>query len=128
MDSVVPTREPRSDSADGPCSAVADGERDPLLKGLRFGYADRPGPRRAHHWGSASQSATAPNAEFPSACHVDSHAPLLGHAERVEVEIETLRVHLDYLRAKAALWDARGGECRRPSIRSRPQGNLVGVT
>ena len=32
---------------------------------------------------------------------------LLGHAERVEVEIETLRVHLDYLRAKAALWDAR---------------------
>src|ERR1700684_1330762 len=32
---------------------------------------------------------------------------LLRHAERVEVEIETLRVHLDYLRAKAALWDAR---------------------
>src|SRR6202451_1466267 len=32
---------------------------------------------------------------------------LLVHAERVEVEIETLRTHLDYLRAKAALWDAR---------------------
>jgi DNA-binding transcriptional MerR regulator len=32
---------------------------------------------------------------------------LLRHAERVETEIETLRVHLDYLRAKAALWDAR---------------------
>jgi hypothetical protein len=32
---------------------------------------------------------------------------LLRHAERVEVEIETLRVHLDYLRAKAVLWDAR---------------------
>ena len=32
---------------------------------------------------------------------------LLGHAARVEVEIETLRVHLDYLQAKAALWDAR---------------------
>lgn len=32
---------------------------------------------------------------------------LLRHAERVEAEIETLRVHLDYLRAKAALWDAR---------------------
>jgi MerR family copper efflux transcriptional regulator len=32
---------------------------------------------------------------------------LLRHAERVESEIETLRVHLDYLRAKAALWDAR---------------------
>jgi DNA-binding transcriptional MerR regulator len=32
---------------------------------------------------------------------------LLRHAERVEGEIETLRIHLDYLRAKAALWDAR---------------------
>jgi len=32
---------------------------------------------------------------------------LLRHAERVEAEIKTLRVHLDYLRAKAALWDAR---------------------
>jgi MerR family transcriptional regulator, copper efflux regulator len=32
---------------------------------------------------------------------------LLRHAERVETEIETRRVHLDYLRAKAMLWDAR---------------------
>jgi MerR family copper efflux transcriptional regulator len=32
---------------------------------------------------------------------------LLRHAERVRTEIETLRIHLDYLRAKAALWDAR---------------------
>jgi MerR family transcriptional regulator, copper efflux regulator len=32
---------------------------------------------------------------------------LLRHAERVEGEIETLRIHLEYLRAKAALWDAR---------------------
>ncbi len=32
---------------------------------------------------------------------------LLRHAERVVAEIETLRTHLDYLRAKAALWDAR---------------------
>jgi MerR family transcriptional regulator, copper efflux regulator len=32
---------------------------------------------------------------------------LLRHAERVEAEIKTLRIHLDYLRAKAALWDAR---------------------
>src|ERR1700685_1738384 len=32
---------------------------------------------------------------------------LLKHAERVEAEIETLHIHLDYLRAKAALWDAR---------------------
>jgi MerR family copper efflux transcriptional regulator len=32
---------------------------------------------------------------------------LLRHVERIEGEIETLRTHLDYLRAKAALWDAR---------------------
>src|SRR5580658_6613988 len=32
---------------------------------------------------------------------------LLRHVERVEAEIATLRVHLEYLRAKATLWDAR---------------------
>ena len=32
---------------------------------------------------------------------------LLRHAVRVESEIETLRTHLGYLRAKAGLWDAR---------------------
>ncbi|HXR45699.1 MAG TPA: hypothetical protein VN759_12865, partial [Pseudolysinimonas sp.] len=32
---------------------------------------------------------------------------LLRHATRIEAEIETLGVHLGYLRAKAALWDAR---------------------
>lgn len=32
---------------------------------------------------------------------------LLRHAERVEEQIATLHVHLDYLRVKAALWDAR---------------------
>ncbi|MBQ9918169.1 MerR family transcriptional regulator [Microbacterium proteolyticum] len=32
---------------------------------------------------------------------------LLRHAERVEIERATLRVHLDYLRRKADLWDAR---------------------
>jgi MerR family copper efflux transcriptional regulator len=32
---------------------------------------------------------------------------LLLHAERIETDIETLHVHLEYLRKKAALWDAR---------------------
>ncbi|MGA1838179.1 MerR family transcriptional regulator [Herbiconiux sp. 11R-BC] len=32
---------------------------------------------------------------------------LTRHARRIETEIATLRVHLDYLEAKAALWDAR---------------------
>src|SRR4051812_41604676 len=31
---------------------------------------------------------------------------LLRHADRVETQIATLRVHLDYLQRKAALWDA----------------------
>jgi MerR family copper efflux transcriptional regulator len=32
---------------------------------------------------------------------------LTRHALRVESEIQTLRTHLDYLRAKSELWDAR---------------------
>jgi DNA-binding transcriptional MerR regulator len=35
---------------------------------------------------------------------------LLQHSKRVEAEIKTLGMHLDYLRAKAALWDARSRE------------------
>jgi len=37
----------------------------------------------------------------------DQRDLLLRHAKRIVAELETLRVHLDYLRAKAALWDAR---------------------
>ena len=45
--SLCGTRSGRGDSADGPCSVVADGERILFSsKGLRFGYADRPGPRQ----------------------------------------------------------------------------------
>jgi MerR family transcriptional regulator, copper efflux regulator len=32
---------------------------------------------------------------------------LLRHAQRIEAQIATLRIHLEYLHAKAALWDAR---------------------
>src|SRR5579859_6899694 len=32
---------------------------------------------------------------------------LLRHAGRGEAQLETLRTHLDYLREKAAMWDAR---------------------
>ena len=32
---------------------------------------------------------------------------LLRHAERIQAEMATLRIHLQYLREKAALWDAR---------------------
>ena len=37
----------------------------------------------------------------------DQRDILLRHAERVELEIATLHVHLKYLRRKSALWDAR---------------------
>lgn len=37
----------------------------------------------------------------------DQRDLLLRHAERVELEIATLHVHLEYLRRKSALWDAR---------------------
>jgi len=37
----------------------------------------------------------------------DQRDILQRHAERVELEIATLHVHLEYLRRKAALWDAR---------------------
>jgi DNA-binding transcriptional MerR regulator len=37
----------------------------------------------------------------------EQRALLTRHAERVEAEIATLRVHRQYLREKAALWDAR---------------------
>jgi DNA-binding transcriptional MerR regulator len=37
----------------------------------------------------------------------DQRDLMLKHAERVRGEIETLRVHLEYLGRKAALWDAR---------------------
>lgn len=37
----------------------------------------------------------------------DQRDILLRHAERVELEIATLHVHREYLRRKAALWDAR---------------------
>jgi MerR family copper efflux transcriptional regulator len=47
------------------------------------------------------------NREFGHAKAGEQRDLLLQHAKRVESEIETLHVHLDYLRAKAALWDAR---------------------
>jgi DNA-binding transcriptional MerR regulator len=47
------------------------------------------------------------NRELGHARAGEQRDPLLRYAERVEAEIDTLRIHLDYLRAKAALWDAR---------------------
>jgi MerR family transcriptional regulator, copper efflux regulator len=47
------------------------------------------------------------NRERGRAAAAEQRDLLLRHAERVEAEIEKLRTHLDYLREKAAVWDAR---------------------
>ena len=47
------------------------------------------------------------NRELGRAAAGEQRDLLLRHVERIEAEIETRRTHLDYLRAKAALWDAR---------------------
>jgi DNA-binding transcriptional MerR regulator len=50
------------------------------------------------------------NRQLGHAAAAEQRDLLLRHAERIEAEIATLRVHLDYLQAKAALWDARDRE------------------
>jgi MerR family copper efflux transcriptional regulator len=51
---------------------------------------------------------------------------LLRHATRVELEIETRRTHLEYLRAKAALWDARDrGDAGAEAEASRRVGTIL---
>ena len=45
---------------------------------------------------------------------------LLRHAERIQAEMATLRIHLQYLREKAALWDARRSRRRRRRSRGQP--------
>ena len=47
------------------------------------------------------------NRELGHAAAGEQRDLLLRHAERIEAEIATLRIHLEYLREKAALWDAR---------------------
>ncbi len=47
------------------------------------------------------------NRELGHAAAGEQRDLLLRHAERIEAEIVTLHVHLEYLREKAALWDAR---------------------
>ncbi len=60
------------------------------------------------------------NRELGHAAAGEQRDLLLRHAARVEEEIETLRVHLEYLRAKSALWDARA----QADIRAEAEANL----
>ena len=52
----------------------------------------------------------------------DQRDLLLRHAERIEAEIQTLHVHLGYLHAKAALWDARERQDEDARIRGERAG------
>lgn len=47
------------------------------------------------------------NRELGSTAAADQRDLLLRHAKRIETEIATLGLHLEYIREKAALWDAR---------------------
>jgi len=47
------------------------------------------------------------NRAFGAAAAGEQRDLLTRHAQRVEMEIRTLGVHLEYLRVKAQLWDAR---------------------
>ena len=59
--------------------------------------------------GSRTCAPTRPIASLGTRRRAQQRDLLLRHVERVETEIETLRVHLDHLQARAAaLWDAHG--------------------
>ena len=47
------------------------------------------------------------NRRLGNAAAAEQRNLLLRHGKRIEGEIATLQVHLEYLREKAALWDAR---------------------
>ncbi len=64
------------------------------------------------------------NRELGHAAAAQQRDLLLRHAERVEAEIATLRIHVEYLREKAGLWDARdrGDAAAEAEARQRIQG------
>jgi DNA-binding transcriptional MerR regulator len=47
------------------------------------------------------------NRQLGHAAAAEQRDLLLRHGARIKAEIATLRIHLEYLREKAALWDAR---------------------
>ncbi len=62
---------------------------------------------RAMGVGIADMRTYQANRELGWAAAADQRDLLLRHAERIEAEMATLGIHLEYLREKAALWDAR---------------------
>jgi DNA-binding transcriptional MerR regulator len=87
-------------------------ERDPRSRHRRYGEQDLDALQalaclRAMGVGIEDMRTYQANRALGHAAAGEQRDLLARHAERVETEIATLRTHLDYLRAKAALWDAR---------------------
>jgi DNA-binding transcriptional MerR regulator len=87
-------------------------ERDPSSGHRRYGERDLDALQalaclRAMGVGIEDMRTYQANRQLGNLAAGEQRDLLTRHAERVTREIETLRVHLDYLRAKAALWHAR---------------------
>ena len=62
---------------------------------------------RAMGVGIADMRTYQANRALGNAAAAEQRDLMVRHAQRVEAEIATLHVHLEYLQKKAALWDAR---------------------
>jgi DNA-binding transcriptional MerR regulator len=87
-------------------------ERDPSSRHRRYAEEDLDAAQvlaclRAMGVGIEDMRTYQANRALGHAAAGEQRDLLTRHAERVEAEIATLRTHLDYLREKADLWDAR---------------------
>jgi DNA-binding transcriptional MerR regulator len=101
-------------------------DRDPSSGHRRYGERDLDALQalaclRAMGVGIEDMRTYQANRELGNVAAGEQRDLLRRHAERVEGEIATLRVHLEYLRAKAGLWDARdrGDAIAEAAARSR---------
>src|ERR1700690_4013576 len=87
-------------------------ERDPSSRHRRYRAEDLDGLQvlgclRAMGVGIEEMRTYQANRELGRTAAGEQRDLLLRHVERIQAEIETRRTYLDYLWAKAALWDAR---------------------
>jgi MerR family copper efflux transcriptional regulator len=87
-------------------------DRDPNRGHRRYGEKDLDALQalaclRAMGVGIEDMRTYRANRELGHAAAGEQRDLLIKHAQRVEAEIETLQIHLEYLRRKASLWDAR---------------------
>ncbi len=87
-------------------------EREPSSRHRRYRQADLDALQalaylRAMGVGIEDMRTYQANRALGYAAAADQRDLLLRHARRIEEQMATLQVHLEYLRRKAALWDAR---------------------